>query len=311
MRARQPDWEGTIDSAGVDIHVEVHDQMAGEVHRHEDALTLLLVPPSPITHSQIWKALLPTLARHHRVVTFDGRGNGRSGRPTHVSDHTRVANTADMLAVLDATNTEVAVLVAHCHANWWALDLAVDHPHRVAALVSLAPGLPHLGRSQPHWVDSGDTWNAMLDDPRGWQLFNRHVITTEPRRWAEFFFGAQLVEPHSTKQWDDAVAWAMESTGPILAASEEAQDLDPPSREQFEARCRSLDLPVLVIHGDLDVCQHVDKGRAFAELTGADLVEIGGGGHLALVRDPVHIINAIQRFLRSRLAARRLTSAVS
>ena len=98
----------------------------------------------------------------------------------------------------------------------------------------------------------------------------------------------------------------MESTGEILASSEEAQDLDPPGRDRFEAQCRALDLPVLVIHGDHDVCQHIDKGRAFAELTGADLVEIQGGGHLALVRDPVQVIAAITRFLDARLPIRSM-----
>jgi pimeloyl-ACP methyl ester carboxylesterase len=304
MRARTPDWEETIDSCGVDIHVEVH----GNDHGGGHSPTLLLVPPSPITDSRIWKALLPTLARRHRVITFDGRGSGRSGRPVGVDDHTRAANVADMLAVLDATNTGVAVVVAHCHANWWAVDLAAGHPDRVVALISISPGVPYLGTSQPHWVASGQTWDQIIEDPKDWQLYNRHVITSEHRRWIEFFFGSLLVEPHSTKQLQDAVAWAMESTGEILAVSEEAQDLDPPGREQFEAQCGALDLPVLVIHGDHDVCQHIDKGRAFAQLTGADLVEIRGGGHLALVRDPVPIIAAITRFLEQRVPVRSTVS---
>ena len=37
-----------------------------------------------------------------------------------------------------------------------------------------------------------------------------------------------------------------------------------------------------MIHGDHDVCQHVERGRAFAEITGGELVVIEGAGHLAL-----------------------------
>ena len=70
MRAAEPDVAGTVDRDGVPIHYEVYG--AGDI-------TLLLVPPSPITHSRIWKAQIAHLARHYRVVTFDGRGSGRSG----------------------------------------------------------------------------------------------------------------------------------------------------------------------------------------------------------------------------------------
>ena len=45
--------------------------------------TVLLLPTWSIIHSRHWKAQIPYLARHARVVTFDGRGNGRSDRPAH------------------------------------------------------------------------------------------------------------------------------------------------------------------------------------------------------------------------------------
>ena len=42
--------------------------------------TVLLLPTWSIIHSRHWKMQIPYLARHCRVVTFDGRGNGRSDR---------------------------------------------------------------------------------------------------------------------------------------------------------------------------------------------------------------------------------------
>ncbi len=100
----------------------------------------------------------------------------------------------------------------------------------------------------------------MLDDPAGWELNNRHAIVTRHRDWIEFFFDQQLVEPHSTKQYEDAVGWALESTGDVLAAAEDGFESDLPDRETVEARCRSLSIPTLTIHGDRDICQHVDRG---------------------------------------------------
>jgi pimeloyl-ACP methyl ester carboxylesterase len=230
-------------------------------------------------------------------VTFDGRGNGRSGRPEGIEVHTRDENVADLMTVLERTGTEEAVLVAHCHANWWALEAASRHPDRVIGLVAIEPGIPYLGEPQPHWREAGAAWDQILESPDGWQLFNRHAIENRHRDWIEFFFEAQLVEPHSSKAFEDAVGWAMESTGRILADSEEAQEMGAPTADEIRAIIAGLDIPVLVIHGDRDVCQHVTKGRELAALTGGQLVEMAGSGHLALARDPVPVNLAIKDFV--------------
>jgi pimeloyl-ACP methyl ester carboxylesterase len=288
VRAAYPGTEGVVDADGVEIAYAVYG--TGE---H----TIFMIPPSPITHSRIYKGQIPYLSRHFRVVTFDGRGNGRSGRPVGIESHTRAANVADAVSVLDASGTGSAIVMAHCHANWWALELAARHPQLVEGLIAIEPGVPYVGRPEPHWQASGEYWNEVLDNPRGWQLYNRHTITHDHRAWIEFFFGAQLVEPHSTKVYDDAVGWALESMGEILADSEEAQDQDTPTRDVFRASLSDLEVPVLAIHGDRDVCQDITRGREFAALTGGDYLELKGSGHLALSRDPVRVNHAIKRFV--------------
>ncbi|HSM44864.1 MAG TPA: glycosyltransferase, partial [Acidimicrobiia bacterium] len=211
----------------------------------------------------------------------------------------------------DATGTAEAILLAHCHANWWALELAFQHPERVSGLVAIEPGVPYLGASHRHWADAGATWDQVLTNPVGWQLFNRHVITDELERWVSFFFDAQLIEQHSSKQFEDAVAWSLETTGEILADSEEAQELDPPTRAEFEQRVAAIDVPVLVIHGDGDVCQNIAKGHGLAEATGGQLVVVEGGGHLTPARHPVKVNLAIERFVRHTTGASMRTETWS
>jgi pimeloyl-ACP methyl ester carboxylesterase/predicted glycosyltransferase len=288
MRASSPIESGVLDRDGTGIAYEVHG---------DGATTLLMVPPAPITHSRIYKAQVPFLARHFRVVTLDARGNGKSARPPDVNSHTRQNNIDDMVAVLDETRTTAAILVAHCHANWWAVDFAAAHPDRVLGLVAIEPGVPYVGRPQPHWVEAAAHWEETLADPHGWELFNKQVIVDQHSRWVEWFFSQQLVEPHSTKQFEDAVRWALDSTGDVLVAGEEGIEIDAPSREELERSIARIDYPVLVIHGELDICQHVDRGRAFAESTGADFLLINGGGHLPIARDPVKINSRIKRFV--------------
>ena len=72
-RARYPDESGYVERDGVRVFFEVY----GTGPR-----TVLLLPTWSIIHSRQWKGQIPYLARHFRVVTFDGRGNGRSDRPS-------------------------------------------------------------------------------------------------------------------------------------------------------------------------------------------------------------------------------------
>ena len=72
MRVREPDADGFVDRDGVKLHYEVFGD--GEP-------SLLLLPTWTIVPARFWKAQVPYLARHFRVVTYDGPGNGRSDRP--------------------------------------------------------------------------------------------------------------------------------------------------------------------------------------------------------------------------------------
>src|SRR5205823_4986916 len=91
-RARYPDAEGFVERDGVRVAYEVYGD--GEP-------TVLLLPTWSIIHSRVWKAQIPYLARHCRVITFDGRGNGRSDRPQEPEAYAEQEFAADALAVLD------------------------------------------------------------------------------------------------------------------------------------------------------------------------------------------------------------------
>ena len=95
MRARYPDQEGFVERDGVKIFYEVFG--AGEP-------TVLLLPPWSIVHSRIWKAQVPFLARHCRVITFDGRGNGFGAGTERLAARVRavVARGTAELAATDA-----------------------------------------------------------------------------------------------------------------------------------------------------------------------------------------------------------------
>ncbi|HEU5065858.1 MAG TPA: alpha/beta fold hydrolase, partial [Gaiellaceae bacterium] len=95
-RASYPDESGYVERDGIRVYYEVYG--TGEP-------TVLLLPTWSLMHSRHWKMQIPYLARHCRVVTFDGRGNGRSDRPTEPEAYDEREFAADALAVLEETKT--------------------------------------------------------------------------------------------------------------------------------------------------------------------------------------------------------------
>ena len=56
---------------------------------------------------------------------------------------------------------------------------------------------------------------------------------------------------------------------------------------------------MLVVHGDLDICQTRARAEAVAELTGGTLVSLEGSGHLPQARDPVKVNGLLRDFAES------------
>jgi pimeloyl-ACP methyl ester carboxylesterase/UDP:flavonoid glycosyltransferase YjiC (YdhE family) len=289
MRARLPDESGYVANSGVRIHYEVHG--TGQP-------ALLLLPTWAIVDSRHWKMQIPFLARNYRVITFDPRGNGRSDRPRDPAAYADAAFASDIRAVLDATGTERAVLGAFCTGFVWALLFAAAHPQRVDGIITIAPTLP-IPPADP-WA--GHSFEDVPDTTEGWAKENRHYWQRDWRGYVEFFMSQIATEPHSTKPYDDLVEWGMQTDAATMLC-----DADAPRQIADESEavrlCRSLACPVLVIGGDQDKIVPPERTLRIAELTGAELLVIEGGGHAPHVRYPVAVNHAIRDFA-DRLVSR-------
>ena len=272
-RARYPDTEGYVERDGVRIFYEVYG--TGEP-------TVLLLPTWTIIHSRQWKMQIPYLARHCRVVTFDGRGNGRSDRPTEASAYAETEYAADALAVLDATGTDRAIIVGFSMGAQRGLLLAAEHPERVDGAVFIGPA--YQGGGEPLTERLAHPWTEPLDTDEGWAKYNKHYWLRDYQGFLEFFFSKIFIEPHSTKPIEDCVGWGLETTGETLVLTGEAPGLDP---EEMRDVAKRVQCPVLVLHGTHDEVTSSSRGSALAEHTGGALVLLEGSGHAPHVRDPV------------------------
>ena len=77
--------------------------------------------------------------------------------------------------------------------------LLLSHP---ACALHRAPGHPER---EVHAFDDE------LDTEQGWAKYNSHFWARNYPEFLEFFFAQCLTEPHSTKQIEDCIGWALET----------------------------------------------------------------------------------------------------
>ncbi len=282
-RARYPDQSGYVEREGVRLFYEVYG--SGEP-------TILLLPTWSLIHSRHWKMQIPYLSRHFRVVTFDGRGCGKSDRPQDPNAYAEQEFAADALAVMDATGTDQAFLVSLSLGAQRALILAADSPQRVRGAVFVGPSTPIVPRNSLRDVYSFD---EVLDTDEGWARFNAHYWLRDYPGFVEFFISQCLNDPHSTKPIEDAIGWALETDAETLLAATNCPQL---AEADIRALCARLACPVLVIHGTKDAISPHERGRALAEATRGALVTMVGSGHFPHVRDPVAVNLLIRDFVQ-------------
>jgi pimeloyl-ACP methyl ester carboxylesterase len=314
-RARYPDEQGFIERDGVQVFWERYGD--GEP-------TLLLLPTWSIVHSRVWKAQIPYLARHFRVVTFDGRGIGKSDRPRGAAAYSWREFTADALAVMDASGTEKAIVVGPSRGGQWALPLAADHPERVlgavfvcalvllahwppmdavpstfeeksvarraaATIANLRQILPALKRSRSMRLFARRI--RFLD---GAAKFNIHYWRRDFHGFVEWFFrDLSGIEPHSTRQIESAIEWGLEGDPETLADAWRGELLSP---RKTLAMCERVRCPVLAIHGTDDIVCPLVWAEEVVRVTGGRLVAIEGGDHLVMARHPVAVNLALREF---------------
>jgi pimeloyl-ACP methyl ester carboxylesterase/predicted glycosyltransferase len=295
-RAAYPDSEGFAERDGQRLFYEVYGE--GEE-------TIFLLPTWSIVHSRHWKMQIPYFARHFRVLTMDGLGNGRSDRCLDPRRYGAAEFARDCLAVMDATETDRAVMASLSRDAQYQLELARLAPERVAGAAFIGPLFPY---TRSHW-------SVLLNKTLLSKTFHRRA----PRVWwghlngvnwrddypefAEWWISRCFSEPHSTKGIEDGVDWALDTDAETLIAT--AYGPIHSDRRALRSLAEGLDCPVLVVQGSRDRIAPPRDGRALARLGGGQLEVVRGSGHFPHARKPVQVNLALRDFSEDAFGRKR------
>lgn len=206
---------------------------------------------------------LPTLARLPqglRGIAPDLRGRGRTEGPD--SDYAIASLAADMLALLDALELGRAHLVGHSLGAAVAMQLALDHPARVASLAVLAP--PWV-EGMPEAFYNPERQRMLAADPAMFAMALRAIAPTAP----------------DDDAWRRLVA---EGHRQRLAATLGAQDALRDWRPGDALG--AIPCPKLAIGGEHDPLIPPPVAERAAQALGARLVIVAGAGHSPNIEAP-------------------------
>jgi 3-oxoadipate enol-lactonase/4-carboxymuconolactone decarboxylase len=252
---------------GVKLHWELGGAPGG---------TPVLLLNSIGTDLHLWDRAVPHLATLH-VVRMDTRGHGRSDAPS--GDYSLQELADDAIAVLDDAGLERAAVAGVSLGGMIAMTMALDHPHRVSALIPVCTSAT-MDRA---------AWAARVDAVR--EGGTRSILELAMGRFLSPAF--REAEPAVSAQVAEGLR--LTSADGYSGCAAAIRDMD------IHRRLPSVAAPTLVIVGDLDTATPFrGHGEHIVEaIPGARVARLNAA-HLAPLEAPAELASAVMRFLTCR-----------
>jgi len=211
-------------------------------------------------NSNYFGNLVPMLVRHgYRVIAIDSRGHGRSTRTDAPITYHLMA--ADVIQVLDNLRIPRVSLVGWSDGGCIGLDLAINHPQRLARLFAFGADADVSGVKE----DGGNTPVFRAYSARVREEYQR--LSPAPDQWQDF----------------DAAIMKMWYSLPAYTADQ----------------LRSIMVPTTIADGEYDEVIRPDHVQYMAAtIPHARLVIMPGVSHFAMLQDPENFGAEVLKFLR-------------
>jgi 2-succinyl-6-hydroxy-2,4-cyclohexadiene-1-carboxylate synthase len=260
---------------GVDFHVE--DRGAG--------------PPIVLLHgftgsARSWTPFALRLARAHRVAAIDLIGHGRSSAPEAAARYEFGCAVDDLAAIARRLGIDRAAWLGYSMGGRLALALAVQHPESVSALIleSATPGIEaDAARSARR---RADCVLAARIESGGIERFVQH--------WeSQPIWQTQRALPESVLSMQREVRLANRPAGLANSLRGMGQGAQP----SLWNRLPELEIPVLLIAGELDRKFRDIAARMHHLIPASELAIVPNVGHTVHLEQPVAYVARVEKFL--------------
>jgi haloalkane dehalogenase len=237
----------------------------------------------------LYDRVVPHLAPARRVVAFDFLGWGASDKPGAYRPTART-QTDDVGAVVDQLGLESMVLVAHDASGPPAIDWALLHPERVAALVLL---------------NTYYLWTASLRRPGAIALYSTPVLRNVVRRIARRFDGFDrrlyhwqvgrfIRDPEVRGEVVPRLYSSFLASRPAFWALNDDLLGTCLSRRKMIPMMRAFARPVRIIFGDADPYLNKRVARKFSDLfPTSELFLLPAARHYVQIDEPRAVADLI------------------
>lgn len=253
--------------------IEMAYEVAGEGH------PLLLI--SGVGYGGwFWHKVVPALAEHFQVVTFDNRGAGGTDKPD--GPYTTQMMAADTAGLLDGLGIRKAYVLGHSLGGFIAQELALARPDLVEKLIlaSTTYGGPNVIPITPEALE---VLTKRDGDPV--ELVQRGIQVACAPGFAERH--PEIVQ--------ELLQYRL--TNPVPPAQYQAQVMAG-ATHNAESRIGQIACPVLVLFGEHDKVVPPGNAELLArKLPNARVKILPNVGHVFPVEDPEATVQAILEFL--------------
>ncbi len=235
-----------------------------------------------------WHKIVPGLATHFQVITFDNRGAGESDKPD--GPYTVAQMGADTAGLLDALNIKRAYVMGHSLGGYIAQELIVTRPDLVGKLILAST---NFGGNQviPITPEAMKVLTDRSGDPV--ELVKRGIAIATAPGFAERQM--QVVQELLQYRFTNPVPPAQYAAQVAAGAGTMAY-----TDEIVDARMKAIQVPTLILFGEFDRVVPPGNGDLMArKIANARVVILPGVGHIFPIEDSAATVDALVNFLLS------------